>query len=386
MKQYSSYLTTRYGMCCVVFDGYEEHSIKDHEYRRRQKGKISATIVISENAKAHKDQQAFFANHQNKTQFISLLAKHLEVIGHCVKVSTSDADTMIVSSALECARKGQAAIVVAEVTDVFLMLLYHWEDSLADIFIKNEGKHNRPGQMFSMKEANTSIPVVIQKYILFIHAWSGCDTTSATFGHGKLHLMKMLKESPEVQTCAKKISEHESSAKEVGEAGHQLFCILYGGTKQDTLTSLQYARYMTMMAKSKRVEPHRLPPTEHAAYYHSLRVHLQVVNWINLTNDNLEIRKWGWTMENGSLCPIMTDLDAAPPKVLHFIRCKCKSTGRNPCGSNQCSCRKFGFKCSMACEECRGQSFNNTGFLVALDDEYMMWLWMFEALDRKIHV
>ena len=125
-----------------------------------------------------------------------------------------------------------------------------------------------------------------------------------------------------------------------------------------------------MMAKSKRVEPQGLPPTEHAAYYHSLRVHLQVVNWINLTNDSLETRKWGWTMENGSLCPIMTDLDAAPPKVLHFILCKCKSTGRNPCDSNQCSCRKFGLKCLMACEECRGQSCNNTGFLVALDDEY----------------
>ena len=170
-----------------------------------------------------------------------------------------------------------------------LILLYHWENILAEIFIKNEGKHHRPGQLFSMKEANASIPAVIQKYILCIHAWSSCDTISATFGHGKL--MKWLKVHPEVQTCANKISECESSAKEVGEAGHQLFCILYGGTKQDTLTSLRYARYMTMMAKSKRVEPHRLPPTEHAAYHHSLHVHLQVVNWINLTNDSLETRK-----------------------------------------------------------------------------------------------
>ena len=32
-----------------------------------RKEKISVTIVISENAKAHKDQQAFFANHQDKT-------------------------------------------------------------------------------------------------------------------------------------------------------------------------------------------------------------------------------------------------------------------------------------------------------------------------------
>ena len=31
----------------------------------------------------------------------------------------------------------------------------------------------------------------------------------------------------------------------------------------DTLTSLRYARYMTMMAKSNKVVPQRLPPTEH---------------------------------------------------------------------------------------------------------------------------
>ena len=78
--------------------------------------------MISENTKPHEDQQAFLASHQNKAQFISLLAKHLELIGHCVKVSTRDADTVIVLSALECARKGQTAIVVAEDTDVFLII------------------------------------------------------------------------------------------------------------------------------------------------------------------------------------------------------------------------------------------------------------------------
>lgn len=47
-----------------------------------------------------------------------------------------------------------------------------------------------------------------------------------------------------------------------------------------------------MMTKLNRVEPQRLPPTERAARFHSLRVHLQVVNWTNLTNDSLEATKW----------------------------------------------------------------------------------------------
>ena len=39
----------------------------------------------------------------------------------------------------------------------------------------------------------------------------------------------------------------------LGFAGLRLFCLLYGGTKTDTLTSLRYERYMTMMAKSNKV-------------------------------------------------------------------------------------------------------------------------------------
>ena len=57
---------------------------------------------------------------------------------------------------------------------------------MEDIFIRKEIRLSRSGEMISMKEATSSIPVVIQRHILLIHAWSGFDTTSATFCHGKM--------------------------------------------------------------------------------------------------------------------------------------------------------------------------------------------------------
>ena len=42
LGQCSSFLRTKYGMCCVLFDGYEYDSTKDHEHKRRQTGKVSA--------------------------------------------------------------------------------------------------------------------------------------------------------------------------------------------------------------------------------------------------------------------------------------------------------------------------------------------------------
>ena len=67
----------------------------------RQIGKVSTAVVLTENVQVHRDQQAFFSNESNKTQLFSLLAKHLQTIGHRVQISNGDADTSIVSRALE---------------------------------------------------------------------------------------------------------------------------------------------------------------------------------------------------------------------------------------------------------------------------------------------
>ena len=72
LGQCSSFLRTKYGMCCVLFDGYEYYSTKYHEHKRRQTGKVSASIiVIAENAQVHRDQQHYFQ--MRRTRPISLV-------------------------------------------------------------------------------------------------------------------------------------------------------------------------------------------------------------------------------------------------------------------------------------------------------------------------
>ena len=72
---------------------------------------------------------------------------------------------------------------------------------------------------------------------------------------------------------------------------------------------------------TKAIEPQSLPPTERAAYCHSLRVHFQVMQWKELSLTCLEPTEWGWKLDH--LMPITTDQDAAPPSLLNFVRCKC---------------------------------------------------------------
>ena len=113
-----SYVRSNYGNCCIVFDGYGQGpSIKDHEHQRRV-GKACADIQVSESMEAHVNQQTFLSNERNKSQFISL-SHFLEADAH---ICTGDADTMIVTCALQYATQGTKEVtVVADDTDVLVL-------------------------------------------------------------------------------------------------------------------------------------------------------------------------------------------------------------------------------------------------------------------------
>ena len=138
--------SVQYGMCCVLFDGYEEQSTKYHEHKRRQTGNVSAAIiiVIAENAQAQSDQPALFSKEKNETNCISLLTTHLRDTGRHVEVSRGDVDTLIVCSAPEFTQNGQIVTVVAEDTYVLILLVYHWINGMEDIFTIKESRLSGP--------------------------------------------------------------------------------------------------------------------------------------------------------------------------------------------------------------------------------------------------
>ena len=311
---------------------------------------------------AYKNQEVFLANEKNKHQFILLISQYLRDDGQVVHQSTGDADTMIVQCALQYAIEGSEVNVVADDTDVLVLLLYHWKQNMASIYFLSEaGKYLK---IWRISDLIGQAGPIVTLYLLFLHAWSGCDTTSATFGQGKISLMKKLKQSKDVQAIAELMMDHNATVEQVGEVGVRLFVIVFGGKQSDSLNTLRYAKYMEMVASAKNIDPQKLPPTARAAYYHSLRVHLQVILWKELTTDSLDPLIWGWKLDNSKLQPIMTDLEPAPESLLKFVRCKCKLSTANPCGNNTCSCRKHGLKCVTACGDCRGESCRNAEEIV----------------------
>ena len=70
---------------------------------------------------------------------------------------------------------------------------------------------------------------------------------------------------------------NENATKDdMKKAGCLVFKLLYGGRISNTLSDVQNINYKTLAAKTKKLIPEKLPPSEAVTKYHCWRVHLQV--------------------------------------------------------------------------------------------------------------
>ena len=77
-----------------------------------------------------------------------------------------------------------------------------------------------------------------------MHAWSGCDTTSATFGQGKTALLKKITTSNNLRQISCLMSNTDALPEQIGKAGIQVFICIHGGKHSDSLSKLRYAKFM----------------------------------------------------------------------------------------------------------------------------------------------
>ena len=135
--------------------------------------------------------------------------------------STGDADTMIVHCALQLATHGTEVMVVEDDTDVLILLIYHWQGQMANVYFLSESSKTQ--KCWKIRDIAAKAGAGLVSHILFVHAWSGCDTTSATFGQGKTGLLKKIKESPDIQQISSLMIDSRASTEDVGLAGIRLF-------------------------------------------------------------------------------------------------------------------------------------------------------------------
>ena len=241
--KYLKYVMDKYGLYAViVFDGYEDESIKGQEHQRRSQIPQSCYVDIMPDNKIAFIQDRYLSNTENKSAFIKFLSKFLKDSGFTVVNCPGDADPLIVETALGIAKKckegEKSVIVAADDTDIAVMLVHHWHAGLSDIYFLQES-YNRAWSVKYSCAVNSSI----KPHLLFLHAFSGCDTTSAIFNQGTEKIVSLCIKSGDMKEVSEVMNSPWSTQSDVGNASVKAMKMFYGGKDCDTLQRLRLVSF-----------------------------------------------------------------------------------------------------------------------------------------------
>ncbi|KAK3917829.1 Chromosome-associated kinesin KIF4 [Frankliniella fusca] len=274
--------------------------------------------------------------------------------GVAVLQAEDDADCLIVNTAISVATEsGKPAVVVSDDTDVLSLLVNQAGRTPANLFQLSQAGKKEP-KIYDISAIRKELGEAAD-LILFAHAISGTDTTSALYMKGKRDPLKKLMKNDNLRKLAQVFYNTLSSKAEVAAAG-EAFILTWYGISAPNLDKARYKAYVRKIAKksvASKIDLALLPPTSAAAIQHCLRVYHQVQAWLGR---ELPAVDWGWKLSpTGLLVPVTTTLLAAPSKVLESIACAC----RGDCSNRICGCVRAGDRCSPMCANCCGQACSN---------------------------
>lgn len=301
---------------------------------------MSNEVVFSETMIPTISKEKFLSNDKNKNRLIAQIMNRFAISNMHCKQAKEDGDTLIIKTALDMAPNNENVVVIGEDVDLLVILIglcHH-----TNVYFLKPGKCKSTQNIYSPISA---IDRISAKHILFLHAMSGCDTTSALYNQGKIKFHKILKNNNDLQNEVEVFKNPDVDAECVANAGLLFLESLYRfcGKTQTSLNKLRYKYYINSALKTT-ANMASLPPTEDAARLHSLRVYHQVQQWLG--HEKLP-EEWGWKRNKSGLTPITTLQPPAPEIVLKQISCKCKKYCRGNCG-----CKKAGLYCSLFCLNC----------------------------------
>lgn len=218
--------------------------------------------------KAIVSQYKFLNNDKNESGLILMLKRGFERKGILlVKQHEKDADVLIIQTALERATDFKSVVIVGNDIDLLVLLTGIAEPIHSNVYFLKPGQGKVPKFLYSSRSCKQDF---MTSNILFLHAFTGCDSTSAIFNKGKIQVINNLKKQKHLQKAVKVFYSDNAHPDEIDTAGEKFFVAIYGGQPGEELNILRYHLFARSMTKSK-FNLATLPPSKAAARQHSLR-------------------------------------------------------------------------------------------------------------------
>lgn len=347
----------------VIFstDMYKENSVKSMERSRR--GSSEKLLLQGENTKKPADWKSFLTNDENKKQLVQVLlsawandiyAKKLQgrkVVLICegdaycytsedgiktertmldgIKSTQEETDTRIILYCLYAQDLGYKIVQVRTPdSDIFFILL-HYIDRLAGItvlFDTGSGKHRK---LINMTEIGEAYTPERRAALLALHAFCGCDTTSAFKGRGHVLPIKTLEKLPRFSRPLASLGESWEVGEDLLSELEQYTCAMYGNSR---FTSVDELRLFKLKEKCdgkpatamRNMDMGTLPPCRKCLVQHVRRVNYQVAVWksshIAKPNIPQASERHGWTRVDGVLEPLWIEGQVLPQRLADILQ------------------------------------------------------------------
>ena len=156
---------------------------------------------------------------------------------------------------------GHKSVVVGEDTDL-LILMTALAKPDTDIKMLIPENKNRQNHIFSSKTIQNALGDMTAN-LLFLHAVTGYDTTSASYRKGKHSPFNILKQDHSLQHKVEVFNGPQASADYIAEAGEPFLLAIYGVKTGGNLDLLRYHLYLRTIVKQPehaRFDLATLPP------------------------------------------------------------------------------------------------------------------------------
>ena len=131
--------------------------------------------------------------------------------------------------------------------------------------------------VYNIKVLEQVLVEAICNDLLFLHAFTGCDSVSRVFGIGKKSgFQRIIKREKTMKDWSKAFTRPKQTQDVVETNGSNTMIALFNGDQKDSLASIRYNMPCKKVARAKMfVTPERPPPTASASAcrFHSLRTY-----------------------------------------------------------------------------------------------------------------
>ena len=214
-------------------------------------------------------------------------------------------------------------------SDIFFLLLYYACRMPNITLLFDTGKGNKR-RLINISDLSKEYSEELRSALLGLHAFTGCDSTSAFKGIGKIKPIKLIQKVTKFCEPLGRLGEEWEISDDTVQQLEELTCALYGKSRFSDIDEVRHVIIKSkckensdMISPSAHLELLSLPPCRKTLVQHIRRCNYQVAIWkrahIAKVVPPSPTEGHGWRYDGNRLEPLWCEGDVLPPRLVDVL-------------------------------------------------------------------